>query len=129
MNGKTMKSRLLASSVFAGAAFMAQANMLAIAQEADEAVDTVETTTEDATARQQTVYVTGSRIQSPNMTTTSPVSSVSAEDIKLQGVTRVEDLVTQLPQLSPRRTRPFPTVHPVPQRSRCVTSVLSVHWS
>ncbi|MEZ5986509.1 MAG: TonB-dependent receptor [Hyphomonas sp.] len=98
MNGKTMKSRLLASSVFAGAAFMAQANMLAIAQEADEAVDTVETTTEDATARQQTVYVTGSRIQSPNMTTTSPVSSVSAEDIKLQGVTRVEDLVTQLPQ-------------------------------
>jgi len=98
VNGKTMKSRLLASSVFAGAAFMAQANMLAIAQEADEAVDTVETTTEDATARQQTVYVTGSRIQSPNMTTTSPVSSVSAADIKLQGVTRVEDLVTQLPQ-------------------------------
>jgi outer membrane receptor protein involved in Fe transport len=93
-----MKSRLLASSVFAGAAFMAQANMLAIAQEADEAVDTVETTTEDATARQQTVYVTGSRIASPNMTNTSPVSSVSAEDIKLQGVTRVEDLVTQLPQ-------------------------------
>lgn len=98
MNGKTMKSRLLASSVFAGAAFMAQANMLAIAQEADEAVDTVETTTEDATARQQTVYVTGSRIASPNLATTSPVSSVSAEDIKLQGVTRVEDLVTQLPQ-------------------------------
>jgi len=93
-----MKSRLLASSVFAGAAFMAQASMIAIAQEADEAVDTVETTTEDATARQQTVYVTGSRIASPNMTTTSPVSSVSSEDIKLQGVTRVEDLVTQLPQ-------------------------------
>jgi len=92
-----MKSRLLASSVFAGAAFMAQASMIAIAQE-DDAVDTVETTTEDATARQQTVYVTGSRIQSPNLATTSPVTSVSANDIKLQGVTRVEDLVTQLPQ-------------------------------
>ena len=100
MNGKSMKSRLLASSVFAGAAFMAQASMLAVAQEADEAVDTVATSTEteDTTARQQTVYVTGSRIASPNLTTTSPVTSVSANDIKLQGVTRVEDLVTQLPQ-------------------------------
>ena len=92
-----MKSRLLASSVFAGAAFMAQASMIAIAQE-DDAVDTVAPAAEDSTARQQTVYVTGSRIASPNLTTTSPVSSVSAEDIKLQGVTRVEDLVTQLPQ-------------------------------
>nr|WP_321441903.1 TonB-dependent receptor [uncultured Hyphomonas sp.] len=98
MNGKSMKSRLLASSVFAGAAFMAQAGMLAVAQEADEAVDTVATTTEDATARQETVYVTGSRIAQPNLTTTSPVTSVSANDIKLQGVTKVEDLVTQLPQ-------------------------------
>ena len=94
-----MKSRLLASSVFAGAAFMAQASMLAIAQEADESVDTVAPAAEeDATARQQTVYVTGSRIASPNLTTTSPVSSVSSEDIKLQGTTRVEDLVVQLPQ-------------------------------
>jgi outer membrane receptor protein involved in Fe transport len=98
VNGKSIKSRLLASSVIAGAAFMAQASMLAVAQEADEAVDTVATTTEDATARQETVYVTGSRIASPNMTTNSPVTSVSANDVKLQGVTRVEDLVTQLPQ-------------------------------
>jgi len=94
-----MKSRLLASSVFAGVAFMASASMLAIAQEADETVDTVAApAAEDATARQATVYVTGSRIQSPNMVTTSPVATMTAEDIKLQGVTRVEDLVTQLPQ-------------------------------
>ena len=99
MNGKSIKSRLLASSVIAGAAFMAQASMLATAQEADEAVDTVAPAAEeDTTARQQTVYVTGTRIASPNLSTTSPVSSVSAVDIKLQGVTRVEDLVTQLPQ-------------------------------
>ncbi len=99
MNGNTMKSRLLASSVFAGAALMASASMLATAQEADDAVDTVAApAAEDATARQATVYVTGSRIASPNLVTTSPVTSVSAEDIKLQGVTRVEDLVTQLPQ-------------------------------
>jgi outer membrane receptor protein involved in Fe transport len=95
-----MKSRLLASSVFAGVAFMASASMLATAQEADDAVDTVAApaAVEDATARQATVYVTGSRIASPNMVTTSPVTSVSAADIKLQGVTRVEDLITQLPQ-------------------------------
>jgi iron complex outermembrane recepter protein len=99
VNGNTMKSRLLASSVFAGVAFMASASMLATAQEADDAVDTVEApAAEDATARQATVYVTGSRIASPNMVTTSPVTSVSAADIKLQGVTKVEDLITQLPQ-------------------------------
>ncbi len=92
-----MKSRLLASSVFAGAAFMAQASMIAIAQE-DDAVDTVAPAAEDATSRQQTVYVTGSRIASPNLANTSPVSSVTSDDIKLQGVTRVEDLVVQLPQ-------------------------------
>ena len=56
-----MKSRLLASSVFAGVAFMASASMLAIAQEADETVDTVAApAAEDAAARQATVYVTGS---------------------------------------------------------------------
>ena len=99
MNGNTMKSRLLASSVFAGVALMASASMLATAQEADDAVDTVEApAAEDATARQATVYVTGSRIASPNMVTTSPVTTVSAADIKLQGVTKVEDLITQLPQ-------------------------------
>ena len=99
VNGNTMKSRLLASSVFAGVAFMASASMLATAQETDDAVDTVAApAAEDSTARQATVYVTGSRIQSPNMVTTSPVSSVSAADIKLQGVTKVEDLITQLPQ-------------------------------
>ena len=32
------------------------------------------------------------------MVTTSPVTSVSAADIKLQGATKVEDLITQLPQ-------------------------------
>ena len=38
VNGNTMKSRLLASSVFAGVAFMASASMLATAQEGEDAV-------------------------------------------------------------------------------------------
>lgn len=44
------------------------------------------------------VVVTGSRIAQPNLTTTSPVTQVTAEDVQLQGVTRIEDLVNQLPQ-------------------------------
>ncbi|MEZ5500541.1 MAG: TonB-dependent receptor [Steroidobacteraceae bacterium] len=46
----------------------------------------------------ETVVVTGSRIAQPNLTTTSPVTQVTDEDVKLQGVTRVEDLIAQLPQ-------------------------------
>jgi iron complex outermembrane receptor protein len=44
------------------------------------------------------VFVTGSRIPQPNLVTTSPVTQVTAEDITTQGVSRVEDLVNQLPQ-------------------------------
>ena len=76
MNGNTIKSRLLASSVFAGVAFMASASILATAQEADPAVDTVAApAAEDTTARQATVYVTGTRIQSPGIVSSSPIAS------------------------------------------------------
>jgi outer membrane receptor protein involved in Fe transport len=46
----------------------------------------------------QEVVVTGSRIAQPNLETTSPVTQVTADDIAVQGVTRVEDLINQLPQ-------------------------------
>jgi iron complex outermembrane recepter protein len=46
----------------------------------------------------QEVVVTGSRIAQPNLEGTSPVTMVTAEDIAVQGVTRVEDMVNQLPQ-------------------------------
>jgi len=44
------------------------------------------------------VVVTGSRIKIANLESTSPVTQVTAEDVVTQGVTRVEDLVNQLPQ-------------------------------
>jgi len=44
------------------------------------------------------VVVTGSRIPQPNLITTSPVTQVTAQDITSAGVTRVEDMVNQLPQ-------------------------------
>lgn len=46
----------------------------------------------------QEVVVTGSRIPQPNLDSISPVTSVGAAEVKLQGVTRVEDLVNNLPQ-------------------------------
>jgi iron complex outermembrane recepter protein len=45
------------------------------------------------------VVVTGSRIAVPNETSISPVTFVSAVDIQRTGVTRIEDLLNQLPQV------------------------------
>ncbi|MDP9198514.1 MAG: TonB-dependent receptor [Pseudomonadota bacterium] len=44
------------------------------------------------------IVVTGSRIRSPNLEATTPVTQVTAADVVTQGVTRIEDLVNQLPQ-------------------------------
>ena len=51
---------------------------------------------EDTTVTE--LVVTGSRIPQPNLTSVSPVTAVSNETIKLEGTTRVEDLLNALPQ-------------------------------
>ena len=82
------RERLLASTMIAGFALAGLAAPAAaqVAAEPEQA------------AQIEDVVVTGSRIRQPNLTTTSPVTQVTGEDIDIQGVTRVEDLVTQLPQ-------------------------------
>ena len=45
------------------------------------------------------IIVTGSRIPQPNLTSTSPVTVVTSAEAKLQGTTRVEDLLNSLPQV------------------------------
>jgi iron complex outermembrane recepter protein len=45
------------------------------------------------------VVVTGSRISQPGIESISPVTSVNAEALKQQGVTKVEDLLNSLPQV------------------------------
>jgi iron complex outermembrane recepter protein len=45
------------------------------------------------------VVVTGSRIVQPGLQAISPVTSVSQDEIKSQGVTRVEDMLNSLPQV------------------------------
>jgi iron complex outermembrane recepter protein len=48
---------------------------------------------------EEAIVVTGSRIPQANLVTTSPVTQVTGEDITTQGVTRVEDLTNELPQV------------------------------
>lgn len=43
------------------------------------------------------IIVTGSRIPQPNLESAAPVTVVSSQDIKLQGTTKVEDLLNSLP--------------------------------
>jgi len=45
------------------------------------------------------VVVTGSRIVEPGLTSVSPVTTVSADQIKQSGVTRIEDLLNTMPQV------------------------------
>lgn len=84
MKTQTVRERLLASTMIAGAALAAVAATPAVAQEGPTAV--------------QEIVITGSRIPQANLETTSPVTQVTGEDIDIAGVTRVEDLVNQLPQ-------------------------------
>jgi len=45
------------------------------------------------------IEITGSRIPSPNLESASPVAVISAQDIKFEGVTRIEDMLNSLPQV------------------------------
>lgn len=54
----------------------------------------------EATAAPLTeVVVTGSRLKTPNETAISPISTVSASDITATGLTRVEDVLNNLPMV------------------------------
>lgn len=85
VRSQNQRRRLLESTIIAGFAMIGLSTP-ALAQSTDEAVNVDE------------VVVTGSRIPQANLRTTSPVTQVTGEDIRVQGVTRVEDLVNQLPQ-------------------------------
>jgi iron complex outermembrane recepter protein len=48
----------------------------------------------------QTVVVTGSRIQRPELESTTPVLALGTEDLRSQGLNNVADIAAQLPQFS-----------------------------
>ncbi len=85
---RNQKTRLLASTMIGGIAAIAFAAP-AMAQDAPVAQEETQL---------GEIVVTGSRIPQTNLVTTSPVTQVTGEDIDVAGVTRVEDLVAQLPQ-------------------------------
>ena len=104
---KSARERLLTSTMICGAFALAFAANPAFAQDpppiqgpVEGAQGAVET---DATGDQanevDAVVVTGSRIPQPNLTSVSPVTVVGQQDVAIRGVTRVEDLVNQLPQV------------------------------
>ena len=118
MTASTFRRRLLATSVMVGAALAATPAMAQQSQSGSadtpnspqtapvEATPPAQqsagatTNGQSATAEAQgDVIVTGSRIPQPNLTSTAPVTVLGAADIKLQGTTRVEDLLNSLPQV------------------------------
>jgi outer membrane receptor protein involved in Fe transport len=52
-----------------------------------------------AAAPVEEVVVTGSRLQTPNETSISPITTVSAVDLQKTGLTRVEDVLNNLPMV------------------------------
>lgn len=49
-------------------------------------------------ASAQDIVITGSRIPQPNLTSSSPITVLSSQEVKLQGTSRTEDLINSLPQ-------------------------------
>ena len=112
------RSRLLATSLLAGMSLLSSpalaqdmASQPASPPDSSAAPATDTTTPADAQAAAPTtaapaapatgsseIVITGSRIPQPNLTSASPVTVLSSQDIKLQGTTRTEDLINSLPQ-------------------------------
>ncbi|MCW8808507.1 MAG: TonB-dependent receptor plug domain-containing protein, partial [Rhodanobacter sp.] len=74
----------------------------ALAQETGQPTDAAKTQEAKKQPLQlETVTVTGTRIRSQTITASSPVAEISQEQFKVTGSTRVDDLVNQMPQMSP----------------------------
>ncbi|MCW8997083.1 MAG: TonB-dependent receptor plug domain-containing protein, partial [Kangiellaceae bacterium] len=56
---------------------------------------------EEADGEEQKIVITGSRIKRSNLMTASPVTTVGSEDFQIRGITKVEDLLNELPQVFP----------------------------
>lgn len=88
----SLKKAVLLSSVGTGFFISALALSAAPAYAQDAAK-------KPADAAPDTIVVTGSLLKRPDLESTAPVALVSAEDIKISGNARVEDLLNSLPQV------------------------------
>src|SRR4029450_11726167 len=87
-------THLLATTIFCGGLGLASP---AFAQDEEPAVDAT-TTAQGEGAEESNIVVTGTRIRSPNLSATSPVTVVNSQEVRLSGTTRAEDLINSLPQ-------------------------------
>ena len=100
MSKNRFLNQLLATTIICGAAVMATpayaqdetADPSGPVEAADPAVSA-----EGEPAEGEAIVVTGSRIPQPNLESVAPVTVVSNQDIKLQGTTKIEDLLNSLP--------------------------------
>jgi len=90
-----MKSSVLSAAVVA--ALLTTATGIASAQ--DSASASASASASDATQELDRVTVTGSRIARQGFVTPSPVTAISAEDIRSSGALTIGDLMNQLPSL------------------------------
>ena len=112
MNHDT-RQRLLATTLLVSASMVAAPAMAQTATPADGAPTSTATPTGPIEAQPtpsisaagkpvdqaQDIVVTGSRIAQPNLTSSAPITTVTSQDIKLSGTTKVEDLLNSLPSV------------------------------
>ena len=92
-----MRSNFTKSSLLAGTALIsAFAATPAFAQEQAQA--------QSAPEAESTIVVTGSRIQRADLTSSSPVAVIQAEEFELSGAVNVEQVINTLPQVLPGLT-------------------------
>ena len=94
MTRNTEIARAVRYALLMGTVTAAAATSLPAAAQTQQAQATEQETTPLAT-----VVVTGSRIPQPQLESVSPVTVVGSEEISQTGVTRIEDLLNQLPQV------------------------------
>jgi iron complex outermembrane receptor protein len=90
--------RTAVRAVMTGSALAATLGV-AHAQQAVPAPATPAASNSAASAQLQEVVVTGSRIATPNQTSISPITFVTAKQFQQLGATRVEDVLNRLPQV------------------------------
>ena len=103
-----MNTRFTKSSLLAGTVLMtAFAASPAFAQDSDEVVESAPIAAGSFTGGEEVeggIVVTGSRIQRQDLTSTSPVAVVQAEEFTLSGAVNVEQVINTLPQVLPGTT-------------------------
>lgn len=91
MKLKTNKLRSAITLALVASATTLAGTGFAFAQGSDESTDRA--------TELDTITVTGSRIQSQTFTASSPITEIGAEEFQQYGVTKIEDLVNQYPQV------------------------------